>query len=61
MKQHGLKPLVRLLGWSVVGVDPAHMGIGPVPAIQNLLKATGFKLDDVDMVEVNIKKSLTKY
>nr|ATJ44587.1 acetyltransferase 19 [Helicoverpa assulta] len=53
VKQHGLKPLVRLLAWSVVGVDPSVMGIGPVPAIQNLLSATGLKLDDIDLVEIN--------
>lgn len=53
VKQHSLTPLVRLLGWSFVGVDPSIMGIGPVPAIQNLLKATGLKLDDIDLVEIN--------
>ncbi|KAJ8716974.1 hypothetical protein PYW08_005373 [Mythimna loreyi] len=53
VKQNGFKPLVRLLGWSVVGVDPSVMGIGPVPAIQNLLKVTGLKLDDIDLVEIN--------
>ncbi|CAH0589898.1 unnamed protein product [Chrysodeixis includens] len=53
VKQHNLTPLVRLLGWSFVGVDPAVMGIGPVPAIQSLLQATGLKLDDIDLVEIN--------
>lgn len=53
VKQHGLTPLVRLLGWSFVGVDPSIMGIGPVPAINNLLSATGLKLGDIDLVEIN--------
>lgn len=34
------------------------MGIGPVPAIQNLLKVTGLKLDDIDLVEVNIANEM---
>ncbi|CAB3244303.1 unnamed protein product [Arctia plantaginis] len=53
VKQHGLTPLARLVGWSFVGVDPSIMGIGPVPAINNLLSATGLKLEDVDLVEIN--------
>ncbi|KAI5636497.1 acetyl-CoA acetyltransferase [Phthorimaea operculella] len=53
VKQQGLKPLARLLGWSFTGVDPSIMGIGPVPAIQNLLKVTGLKLDDIDLIEIN--------
>lgn len=48
-----LKPLARLVGWSFVGVDPSIMGIGPVPAIENLLKVTGYTLNDVDLVEVS--------
>ncbi|KAL0820739.1 hypothetical protein ABMA28_006564 [Loxostege sticticalis] len=49
----GLKPLARLVGWSVVGVDPSIMGVGPVPAIENLLKATKMTLNDVDLIEIN--------
>lgn len=48
-----LKPLARLVGWSYVGVDPSIMGIGPVPAIENLLKVTGMSLKDVDLIEVS--------
>lgn len=50
--KHGLKPLARLVGYSVVGVEPSIMGIGPAPAIQNLLKAAGKTLNDIDLVEV---------
>lgn len=52
-KEHSLTPLARLVGYSVVGVEPSIMGIGPAPAIQNLLKAAGKTLNDVDLVEIN--------
>ncbi|XP_041984529.1 3-ketoacyl-CoA thiolase, mitochondrial-like [Aricia agestis] len=48
-----LKPLARLVGWAYVGVDPSIMGIGPVPAIENLLKATNMTLNDIDLIEIN--------
>lgn len=54
MKAEGLTPLARLVGWSTVGVEPSIMGIGPVPAIQNLLKATNLTLNDIDLIEVKI-------
>jgi acetyl-CoA C-acetyltransferase len=53
VKQHRLTPLVRILGWASAGVDPRRMGIGPVPAVQKLLKKTGLSLDDFDLVELN--------
>lgn len=52
-ERHGLEPLARLLGWQAAGVDPARMGIGPVPATQKLLQRTGLKLDDIDLIELN--------
>lgn len=48
-----LKPLGRLVAWSVVGVDPAVMGIGPVPASRAVLAKAGLKMDDMDLIEVN--------
>lgn len=51
--EHGLKPLARLVAYSTVGVPPEIMGIGPVPAIQNVLKAAGLTLADIDLVEIN--------
>lgn len=48
-----LKPLARLVGWSYVGVDPSIMGIGPVSAIENLLKVTKLTLNDIDLIEIN--------
>jgi acetyl-CoA C-acetyltransferase len=52
-KQLGLKPKARILGSTVAAIRPEIMGLGPIPAIQALLKETGFKIDDVDIVEIN--------
>lgn len=49
----GLRPLGRLLGWGVSGCDPDVMGIGPAPAIRNLLERHQTKLADIDLIEVN--------
>ena len=49
----GLKPMAFLRGWSVAGVHPAYMGIGPVPAVQKLFARTGMTFDDIDIVELN--------
>jgi acetyl-CoA C-acetyltransferase len=52
-EKRGLKPMGRLVAYSYAGVDPKFMGIGPVPAVQALLKKTGFGLKDIDVFEVN--------
>jgi len=52
-RQHELTPLARVVAWAHVGVDPSHMGIGPVPATERLLVHAGWKLDSVDVFEVN--------
>ncbi len=52
-KERGLKPLGRLVSWGVAGVDPAVMGIGPVPSSKIALKRSGLSLDDMDLIEVN--------
>lgn len=49
----GLKPLGRLLGWAVAGVEPERMGIGPVPAVEKLLQRTGLAIKDLDLFELN--------
>ena len=49
----GLKPLARLVGYAHAGVEPAYMGIGPVPATRKLLERTGLKVDDFDVIESN--------
>ena len=52
-EQRGIKPLARLVGYTTAGVDPQYMGIGPVPAIKQLLEQTGVAKADVDLWEVN--------
>lgn len=52
-EKRGLKPMGRLVAYSYAGVDPKYMGIGPVPAVNQLLAKTGFTLDDIDVFEVN--------
>jgi acetyl-CoA C-acetyltransferase len=52
-KRLGLKPKARIIGSTVAAIRPEIMGLGPIPAIQSLLKETGFKIDDVDIVEIN--------
>ncbi len=52
-KRHGAKPQAALLGYVSVGVDPARMGMGPVPAVQRLLERHRLKLDQVEVVELN--------
>lgn len=53
----GLKPLARLVAYSIVGVEPTIMGIGPAPAIQKILKISGKGLSDIDLVEVNSSRA----
>ena len=52
-KELGKKPLGRLVSWSVVGVDPSRMGIGPAPAIRAALAKAGLQLADLDLFEIN--------
>ena len=49
----GVKPLARLVGYAHAGVEPAYMGIGPVPATQKVLARTGLKIQDMDVIEAN--------
>ncbi|RAK14089.1 acetyl-CoA C-acetyltransferase [Anoxybacillus vitaminiphilus] len=49
----GLKPIARLVSWSVVGVEPKYMGIGPAPAIRHALQKANLKLDNLDLIEIN--------
>ncbi|MEI8027181.1 MAG: acetyl-CoA C-acyltransferase [Pseudomonadota bacterium] len=53
VKKHNLKPMARFLGFSVAGVPPRVMGIGPIEAIGKVLKRTGIKLSDLDHIELN--------
>jgi acetyl-CoA C-acetyltransferase len=49
----GLQPKARILASTVAAIRPEIMGLGPIPAIQGLLKEAGVKIDDVDVVEIN--------
>jgi acetyl-CoA C-acetyltransferase len=49
----GLKPRARILGSTVAAIRPEIMGLGPIPAIQALLKHTGMTMNDIDVVEIN--------
>ena len=53
VKAHNAKPLARLVGYAHAGVEPAYMGIGPVPATQKVLARTGLKIEDMDVIEAN--------
>src|ERR1700761_6662723 len=53
MKQNNLTPIARLVNYSVVGVPPRIMGIGPLYAIPEVLKKSGIKQDDIDLFELN--------
>lgn len=53
LKEYNLTPLARLVGYSYVGVSPDIMGFGPVPAIKNVLKVSGLKMEDIDLIEIN--------
>ena len=53
VKKHGLKPLARIVGMATAGVAPRVMGIGPVPAVQKLLRQTGLTLEQMDLIELN--------
>lgn len=53
VKQHGLTPIVRVVGSAVAGVAPRIMGIGPVPATRKLLERTSLKIGQMDVIELN--------
>ena len=52
-QRRGLEPLARIVSWAKVGVDPAVMGTGPIPASRAALEKAGWKVDDLDLVEAN--------
>ncbi|MFN0162359.1 MAG: acetyl-CoA C-acyltransferase family protein [Burkholderiales bacterium] len=52
-KAAGAKPMARLVGYAHAGLEPKIMGLGPVPATRNVLKKTGLRLEDMDVIEAN--------
>ena len=53
LKEWGLKPMAKIIGYTSVGVDPSIMGIGPVPAVRKLLGRINWKLEDFALIELN--------
>ena len=53
LARHGLRPLARVVAATAAGVAPRVMGLGPVPAIGQLLARTGLTLGDIDVIEIN--------
>ena len=48
-----VEPLVKVVSWSSCGVEPSLMGLGPIPAVNMALKKAGWKIEDVDLFEIN--------
>lgn len=53
VKRFNLKPKARVVAMAIAGVDPAYMGVGPVPAVNKVLKRAGLKIQDIGLVELN--------
>lgn len=53
VKKYGLTPMAKVVSMAVAGVDPAIMGIGPVPATQKALWRAGLNINDIDLIELN--------
>jgi len=53
VKKYNLKPIAKIVSMAVAGVDPAIMGIGPIPATQKALKRAGLQASDLDLIELN--------
>ena len=49
----GITPLARIVATSVAALEPEYMGLGPIPATEKVLRATGMSISDIDLVEIN--------
>ncbi|UXN03456.1 acetyl-CoA C-acetyltransferase [Bartonella sp. HY406] len=52
-QRRNIEPLARIVSWASVGVDPAIMGMGPIPATQKALQRAGWTINDLDLIEAN--------
>ncbi|MBP7528746.1 MAG: acetyl-CoA C-acetyltransferase [Syntrophorhabdaceae bacterium] len=52
-KELGIKPMGRVISWANGGLDPAYMGLGPIPAIKKALKKANMTIDQIDCIELN--------
>jgi len=53
LRELNLTPMARVVSMAVAGVDPAYMGVGPVPAVEKALKRAGLQVKDIGLVELN--------
>jgi acetyl-CoA acyltransferase len=53
VKQHGLRPRMRMVGFAFAGVEPEIMGIGPIPSTEKALKKAGLSISDIGLFEIN--------
>ncbi|EET83740.1 acetyl-CoA C-acetyltransferase [Acinetobacter radioresistens] len=53
LEKHHLQPIAKITGWSAAGCDPSRMGIGPVSAVNKLLKKLDMSLKEIDLIEIN--------
>lgn len=53
LESRALTPLAKIVSWSIAGVDPTRMGLGPIAAAPKALNKAGLKLDDIDLIESN--------
>ena len=52
-KKKSIKPLAKIVSWSSVGVDPSLMGLGPIEAVKDAIKKAEWKLNEIDLFEIN--------
>ena len=52
-KKRSLKPLVKIVSWASVGVDPSLMGLGPIEAVREAIKKAKWCIDEIDLFEIN--------
>ena len=48
-----IEPLAKVVSWASCGVEPSLMGLGPIPAVNMALKKAGWKIEDIDLFEIN--------
>ena len=52
-ERRSIKPLAKIISWATCGVEPSLMGLGPIPAVNKALKKADWKIEDVDLFEIN--------
>lgn len=52
-EKQGIRPVARFIGYTVAGVDPQYMGIGPIAAVPRLMRQCGLSIDQMDVIELN--------